>query len=423
MSLYLTIIYIYSQYNMFKKKNIFNFFFITIISNIGNFCTFGYQIVLARSMDINSYGLFNSMMAYYSLLSIPFILIPYTIVKFSNQVNTNENKNLVSLLIYICLLIFISQITLLFFWKKIYLVIFKNEDILNYILVLVFFVLSFLFLIPSSFTLAKNKYKFYTIFVSGPIYLKFLLILMCSFLFHKIEVNTAILINILSILFFLLYINLKKNIYIKNINETFYFLKKNYKYFLGITIVIATSTFLQHIDIVSIRYLFDEKSSGEIAGAIFMGKIPFYFFSIFSIIIFPELFKKKNLIFLKFDYIFKNYLILLIISIISFFLLELTLKNINIIQYFLGKNFVNSKNFFPLTFFYYFQLFIFIMLTNIFIKNHHFNYILYIILPTIIFFIYAIKFSIIPKDYFITKNYLIVLLNFIMIFLIKLKKK
>ena len=102
------------------KKKIFNIFHILIISNIGNFCTFGYQIILARSMEIQEYGLFNSLLAYYSLISIPFILIPYTVIKFYNEENSDEYKSLISFLIYFCFFIFISQIILLFFRNNLF---------------------------------------------------------------------------------------------------------------------------------------------------------------------------------------------------------------------------------------------------------------------------------------------------------------
>ena len=104
------------------------------------------------------------------------------------------------------------------------------------------------------------------------------------------------------------------------------------------------------------------------------------------------------------------------------FLLEIALEKINIIYYILGENFLNSKKFLPLTFFYYFQLLCFIAITNIFIRKHYFKYILYIIIVIIIFFAYAINFSITPQDYLITKNYLVVVLNILMIFLLKNKK-
>ena len=56
------------------------------------------------------------------------------------------------------------------------------------------------------------------------------------------------------------------------------------------------ASFLQNIDIISLRYLFNEQS-GYLAGAIFIGKMPFIFLSIFILIMFPEILKKKKKIF------------------------------------------------------------------------------------------------------------------------------
>ena len=69
---------------MLSTKILISSLWILLIANSGNFVTFIYQIIISRQLNLADFGLFSSLMAYYSILSLPFIIIPFLLVKFNN---------------------------------------------------------------------------------------------------------------------------------------------------------------------------------------------------------------------------------------------------------------------------------------------------------------------------------------------------
>ena len=62
---------------MISYKLILSSFWIILIANTGNLAQFIYQIIVSRQLDLANFGLFSSFMAYYSILSVPFIIFPF----------------------------------------------------------------------------------------------------------------------------------------------------------------------------------------------------------------------------------------------------------------------------------------------------------------------------------------------------------
>lgn len=395
---------------MLSTKILISSLWILLIANSGNFVTFIYQIIISRQLNLADFGLFSSLMAYYSILSLPFIIIPFLLVKFNNT-NKHDLSHLKNCLVVFCLLMIFIQLIFVVTGNFFLFKILKNDNLENYIVILLFYFSSFIFLIPANLRLANNKYKNYTVYVNLPIFIKLFIVFLIIVLFKKLTIFSLLLANFLSV--FILILNLKtiRLFIFKSISSTWLFFKKNFLFICGVSITLFFTNFLQNIDIISLRYLFNENDSGYLAGAIFIGKIPFYFLSILILIMFPEIYKKKNKHFLSFKILLKNFIYIYIIIIFVYFLSILVLDRFDFIVFALGDKFMDSRNFTPISLVYYCQLFLFCMMSNILIQKNFFKYNIFILFIISIFMIYALSRSLIPFDYFIIKNFLILTLN------------
>jgi O-antigen/teichoic acid export membrane protein len=392
-------------------------FLIIIISNIGNLAQFIYQIIISRKLDLADFGLFSSFMAYYSILSVPFIIFPYLLVRFKNT-NKKDLDHLKNCLVFFCIFMVFIQLVLILTGDFFLFKILKNSNLENYLLIILFFFSSFIFLIPANLKLASNKYKNYTIYINLPLIIKLASIIVIVFFFKKITVFSLLLINFLSVL--VVIINQESiNLFIlKSLSNTWFFFKKNILFIIGVSISLFFASFLQNIDIISLRYLFNEQESGYLAGAIFFGKIPFIFLSIFILIMFPEIFKEENKNLLRFKILFKNFILIYIIIFFIYVLSILALSKFDVIVFAFGDKFINSKEFTPISLLYYCQLFVFCLMNNILIQKNQFRYNIIILSIITIFMLYVFSQPLIPYDYFLIKNFLILTLNIILLIFI-----
>ena len=274
---------------MISYKLILSSFWIILIANTGNLAQFIYQIIVSRQLDLANFGLFSSFMAYYSILSVPFIIFPFLLVKFKNT-DTKDLIHLKNCLVFFCLLMLFIQTVLVLTGDLFLFKILKNNNLENYALIILFFFSSFIFLIPANLKLADNRYKNYTIYVNLPLIIKLISVSAIVLFFKKLTVFSLLLINFLSVLVLIINKNSINLFILKSLSKTWLFFKKNFLFIVGVSISLFFASFLQNIDIISLRYLFNEQESGYLAGAIFIGKMPFIFLSIFILIMFPEIF-------------------------------------------------------------------------------------------------------------------------------------
>jgi O-antigen/teichoic acid export membrane protein len=356
-------------------------------------------------------------MAYYSILSVPFIIFPYLLVRFKNT-NKKDLDHLKNCLVFLCIFMVFIQLVLILTGDFFLFKILKNSNLENYLLIILFFFSSFIFLIPANLKLASNKYKNYTIYINLPLIIKLASIIVIVFFFRKITVFSLLLINFLSVL--VVIINQESiNLFIlKSLSNTWFFFKKNILFIIGVSISLFFASFLQNIDIISLRYLFNEQESGYLAGAIFFGKIPFIFLSIFILIMFPEIFKEENKNLLSFKILFKNFILIYIIIFFIYVLSILALSKFDVIVFAFGDKFINSKEFTPISLLYYCQLFVFCLMNNILIQKNQFRYNIIILSIITIFMLYVFSQPLIPYDYFLIKNFLILTLNIILLIFI-----
>lgn len=407
---------------MFSSKVIFSSLWIILITNIGNLAQFIYQIIISRQLDLTDFGLFSSLMAYYSILSVPFIIFPFLIIRFKNT-NKTDLDYLKNCLIFFCIfMIFIQSVLIitgdLFLFK-----ILKNSKLENYIIIMLFYFASFIFLIPANLKLANNRYKNYAIYVNLPTLIKLISVILIILLFKELTVLSLLLINFLSVLVIILNPSSKNLFILKYLKSTWLFFKKNFLFIFGVSISLFFASLLQNIDIISLRYLFDEQVSGYLAGAIFIGKIPYIFLSIFILIMFPEIYKKENKNFLNFNFLFKIFMYIYVIIFFIYILSNLILSKFDFIVFALGNKFLNSKEFTPISLLFYCQLFVFCLMNNILIQKNQFRYNAIVLFVISLFMFYVFTQSIIPFDYFLIKNFLILTLNIILlIFIFKLSK-
>jgi O-antigen/teichoic acid export membrane protein len=404
---------------MISTKILFSSIWIIIFSNIGNSAQFIYQIIISRQLALAEFSLFSSLMAYYSILSLPFIIFPYLLVKFKNT-NKKDLDHLKNCLVFFCLfMIFIQSILILtgdiFLFK-----ILKNDNLENYIIIMLWYLSTFIFLIPANLKLANNKYKNYTAYINLPLIIKLIIVILVVFFFKKLTILSVLLINFFSV--FILIINIKtiKLFILGSLSNSFLFFKKNLFFIFGVCVTLFFVNFLQNIDIISLRYLFTEQQSGYLAGAIFIGKIPFYFLSILIITMFPEIYKEKNEIFLNFKMLLMNCFYLYVFIFFMYILSSVVLTKFDFVVFALGDKFFNSKEFTPISMLYYCQLFIFCLVSNILIQKNQFKYNIFILLIISAFMFYIFSQSLIPFNYFLIKNFLILILNItLLIFLFR----
>jgi O-antigen/teichoic acid export membrane protein len=404
---------------MISIKALFYSFWIIIFSNIGNGAQFIYQIIVSRQLTLADFSLFNSLMAYYSILSIPFVIFPYLIVRFKNN-NKKDLDHIINCLIFFCLFMVCIQSALILTGDLFLFKILKNDNLENYIIIMLFYFSTFIFLIPNNLRLANRKYKNFIIYSNLPLLIKLISITLVFLFFKKLTILSLLLINFLSAL--VLIINLKtiRLLTLRSLSKSLLFFKKNFLFICGISITLFFTNFLQNIDIISLRYLFDEQESGYIAGAIIIGKIPLYFLSIFVLIMFPEIYKKKNKSFLSFKILLKNYICMYIVFSLIYIISIVILNKFDFVLFAFGDKFLNSKEFTPLSLLYYCQLFLFSLMSNILIWKSQFKYNIFVLIIIFVFMFYIFSQSLIPLDYFLIKNFLILILNItLLIFIFK----
>ena len=90
----------------------------------------------------------------------------------------------------------------------------------------------------------------------------------------------------------------------------------------------------------------------------------------------------------------------------------------DVIVFAFGDKFVNSKEFTPISLLYYCQLFVFCLMNNILIQKNQFRYNIIILSIITIFMLYVFSQPLIPYDYFLIKNFLILTLNIILLIFI-----
>lgn len=412
--------------NILKSKIFKTSFFFLLFSNLGNLFSFFYQISISRYLSLNDYSLIISIYALIAILSVPSGIITFVISYFYNK--KKRDYYLKTIIIIFSFIIFLEIILLLIFKKKIY-ALFKFNDFeyLFFIINIQFF--TFIITILNSVLLSKKNYKLFSIFSSLPLYLRYLFLIIAIFIFNNsINLNIIIYINIFSLIvsiFILLKfkkINLFKILTLKTNNYSYFY--EVYKIILPFFIIYLSLYYLQNIDIIIIRNLFNEELSGKLAAAIIIGKIPFFALSLMTYLIFPEtrnLNNKYNFL-LIYNNIFKFIIFFIFASLL--YLIFINFIGEKILTLIFGSRFINTGQYMLIISLYYIQLLIYMFLTFIIMANKLFKLYIYssvLFITTTSTYIFLTNLSI--KNIYLTLNLLLFFLNIINIYNVFFSKK
>ena len=76
---------LYQDYKFFFSSAIILFFF----TNIGNLCSYFFQILVGRNIDANIYSIFQSLNSFGTIFTMLMSTIIFVVIKYAN--NKNEN--------------------------------------------------------------------------------------------------------------------------------------------------------------------------------------------------------------------------------------------------------------------------------------------------------------------------------------------
>lgn len=407
--------YLYQEYKFFFSSAMILFFF----TNIGNLCSYFFQILIGRNIEANIYSIFQSLNSFGTIFTMLMSTIIFVVIKYASKKNENY-LNFFYVITFLIIIFFILEILFLKKIKEIF-----SLEISNYFIILSLCgsILVIYLSLPFSILQFKKKMILYSIISSLPLYFKlFFLIIFIYFFYLDIETLIVLVFCTILVSIFVSYGAVFSEIFLnkKNRKIDFDFIKTlpsslslSFFYYLGFTIYF-------NMDIPLSRIFLDSSNYGSYAAASTIAKIPFYLFSLLMPIILPELFNKEkgnksiqyliitissisifSIIMVYLSYFYSdiilsstygsnyvgdiNYLFLLILS---FFII--CLFNSYLI-YLLSKNSLFSSGIFL------FGLFIFYIFTNFFSNLLNFAYIHLIssifLLVICIFYFYFDKFK------------------------------
>mgnify|MGYP001169382328 CR=1 FL=1 len=279
---------LFQEYRFFFSSAIILFFF----TNIGNLCSYFFQILVGRNINSNIYSIFQSLNSFGTIFTMLMSTIIFVVIKYASK----KNENYLNFFYVITLLIFLFFIIEILFFKKIQEIFLL--DIKNYLIFISIFG-SFLIIylsLPFAILQFKKKIITYSIISSLPLYFK-LSFLVIFIYFFNLTIDNLILIVFSTIVVSILvsYISVFKDIFLNsNKKVDFDFIKTlpssfsfSFFYYLGFTIFF-------NMDIPLSRIYLDFSDYGSYAAASTIAKIPFYLFSILMPLILPELFNKNK---------------------------------------------------------------------------------------------------------------------------------
>jgi O-antigen/teichoic acid export membrane protein len=406
---------------IYQSKIIRNSFFVIIFSNLSNVASFFYQIIIGRNISSSEYGLLISFYSALAILSIPAAVIPFIVNNFFNGKETLKEKNyFLANIFYLCGYILIFEIISVFFFYNIFFALLKFESLSYLIFLLSLQFLTLIMAILMGLYTSKSMYVNYSLIGPSSLYFRLILLIICIFFFTVINIDLILKINILSI-----FISILIALYFSNTELLKIFFQK-YEFKNGIIKIIKFSIpalfvfinviFLQNIDAILIRRILSESDSGVIAPMIVLGRIPIFIFSALIYVIFPEV--KKNFYIIKNSFSFKKFLffLLIIISTFAFYCFFIYLFGQEIINLIFNKNFTNINFIFLLITIYYFQVFLFLISSTLFLtfftKKLLFSYIL-IFLVIVIFCTLSFLYLERAETLFILLNIMIFIINII----------
>ncbi len=276
------------------KSIILKTIYVLIIVNIGNVTSLLIQIMLSRTISIESFSFFYSSIALISLCASPIISQHLIIQENISLLNNNDNykKYYINKLYKIFSLFIVGYfVFFLVFYEEIqsYLNYFQNITYFKLFGILIFVLIS---LVPSSFLISQKKYslpsKIFTILDI------FRLIVLFIYLYFFDGENIDFVINIqlffVGLIFFFNHFFMSKSLKLppEKMKQNFNSVSKNSK----IAIYSMIFPIILQLDIVIVTYLFDSVLTSKYIVVSTISKIIYFFFGSIYPIIFNEFLDK-----------------------------------------------------------------------------------------------------------------------------------
>ena len=291
--------------NFIEFKNLILIGFLpALIFNFGNLSNYFYQMIAARIMNFENFGLFNEFNVYLVTILSPFVSLPLLISKFVTEHDQDNNSD--SFFIFIknkitkISFIYIGFILIVFYFYA-----YENsiEKLIAIFITLINSFLSIYITVYFAYLNGKKKYLFFSIATASPLLLKLIFLFAIYIFFKSIVFYFALITTFMGILITLIFLKLKISFKNSNVDNNYFNIKPIIKYLIPITLTTIFITLNLNMDILLIKEKITDIELGKYSASSILGKAIFYLLSIIPLLIFPEInsdkLSKNKSIFIK----------------------------------------------------------------------------------------------------------------------------
>ena len=316
---------------------------------VGSFFSYFIQFFLGRSLEINDYGTFNALLAFFNVISVPSAVISLSLIKIVSEIKANNDFKLLTSLFW--------KITgfMLFIGLVLLVVVNINKDFIaayfkisesSYILLIgACILINFVLMVPAAYLQGLLRFKAYGIFNAASGLIRFAITVALVMLGYKLNGALASIFLSEVIALGLSILLLRKNLrrYEKlDINP---FIKKMLLFTAPVLFVNLSMMALNNLDMVLAKKFLEESVVGYYASVVTVGKVLLFGAGTVSVIMFPQI---SELVTKKVNCIpaFKKLLVIqlaLIIAGIGFF----TLFSKFIVLFMFGERFLPAVPYVP----------------------------------------------------------------------------
>lgn len=333
-----------------ENKDLYETMLVGASTIFGAFFSYLLQFVLGRTLSVEDYGSFNTLLSISGLIGVLAIVLGVSLVKVSSELYVNEEKEKLKLL-----LLNISKFSLLI-GAALFLVIFFSRSYISSslkigsITTISFFAiitgLGFLNSIPPSFIRGLQKFESFSVFQVLACLNRFLFPALFVFMGFGLAgvFGGLTLSSVLTIIigFILLGLSLKVG---NKINLT-----KEYKKILSFSLpVVFTHLFITSlisIDLILVKKYFSPLEAGYFAGTVTLGKILLFGAGAVTVVMFPKivaLHAKGKDFYPEFKNLLSILMVVLLVGVVSYSVFPGLITRL-----FFGKGFENSVSYLPM---------------------------------------------------------------------------
>jgi O-antigen/teichoic acid export membrane protein len=264
---------------------------ILCVANIGNGCTFIFQVLCGRELEPAGYGVFNSVNSILMLITLCTCALPFVVSKALLEMPNTTGSVREGLLRYFLLRLFFVSFLIAFGWYCLN-VVFPSLFHLSTITVFYVSVSCILtFIIPVFLGILQKNFQFMLIAVvlTGLSVLKILLLVCFIIIFSPIDVSIPFLCDFLSGLLIVsaLWGLLRKEFRSPAPPPAPALIRNSFLFFLPAMATSLGVGSLGNLDIILAKQFCSAESTGLYAAAAVMGRIPFFATQILAGVLFP----------------------------------------------------------------------------------------------------------------------------------------